>query len=223
MKNREFREAAAKQTRGNILVLLMVYLIWMLLLSLVCIPTVLVEAVGGGMVALAGGSILFFLLSVILSPVMQYGMTENQNRMFRKEPATVRAGFAGIKEIGISVKTFFMTTLYLLLWFLIPVAGFYFVIERSYAYSCAFYIIQEGSNKGAIEAITESKRLIDGRKIRMFYLDVYYFFVWYLGLGIVTFGIAWIWGIPRHMQARYNLYQEAKKEDLLRVKGGIAS
>jgi len=222
MENYEIREAAARQTRGNIVMLFLVMLVWGFIMTALA---------SGPMIYLVGevanvntfeafidyiAVFLLFLAAMIViitlvSGIMEYGMIANQNRMFKRESATFSAGFSGFKRPGACISTFFMRELFLLLWLLIPIAGFVLVFIKYYSYSCAFYIVQEDHSEGPIDAITKSKSIMDGKKSQLFRLDVYYFFVWYLP-GIFTLGIAWIWGVPRHMQARYNFYQMAKTE-----------
>lgn len=224
MTNKEFREAAAKQTKGNIIVLLLCTLIWLVIIWAVrWLPDFLLMGVLG-LDQFIWYFVLFLLAVIVaaLGAISLYGMAQNQSQIFNKKNASIAASFSGFKRIGVSIGTGFLMMLYLFLWLIIPIAGLYLIFERYYAYSCSFYIIQDDSDKGPADAITESKRLMDGKKWRMFCLDVYYLFVWYILLGVITIGIAWVWGIPRHMQARFNLYKDAKKEDSLRVKGASA-
>lgn len=221
MTNKEFREAAANQTKGNIIVLLLCTLIWLVIIWAVrWLPDFLLMGVWD-LDQIIWYFILFLIAVIVaaLGAIMLYGTAQNQNRMFSKKNAAISASFSGFTKIGASIGTGFLMTLHLFLWLLIPIAGLYLIFERSYAYSCAFYIIQDDLDKGPVEAIAESKKLMDGKKWSMFCLDIYYLFVWHILLGVITIGIAWVWGVPRHMQAKYNLYKAAKKEDLLKVKG----
>jgi len=222
MDNPELREAAAAQTRGNIIMLFLITLVWgLVLLALMAGPVIYLagEVANVNTFEALIDHIAVFLLFVaamiviltLAAGIMEYGMIANQHRMFKREEAAFGAGFEGFKRPGACIGTFFMREAFLFLWFLIPIAGFVFIFIKYYSYSCAFYIIQEDHSQGPIDAITKSKSIMEGKKVRMFRLDLYYFLVWYLP-GIFTLGVAWIWGIPRHMQARYNFYQMAKTE-----------
>lgn len=225
--NQQFKEAAARQTTGNIIMLFLVMLLWGLILSaLEGFPAMLLQGQIGtvdsfealadvvldniAVLALAGLVMLAFV--VLAGGIMEYGMIANQRRMFERKEATIDAGFSGFRRPGISIGTFFMRELRLFLWFLIPIAGLVIVFIKYYAYACAFYTVEEDSAETANGAISRSVAMMDGKKFQLFCLDVYYFFMWYVLLGTITFGIALVWGIPRHNQARYNFYQAAKTD-----------
>jgi uncharacterized membrane protein len=111
---------------------------------------------------------------------------------------------SGFKEqYGRNLVTHFMRSLFIVLWSLL------FVIPgliKAYSYAMAFYLLKKNPGMDALESISTSKKLMDGRKADLFMLDLSYI-GWYL-LGILTLGILWLWIIPRHQTARMLYFEE---------------
>ncbi len=102
-----------------------------------------------------------------------------------------------------TVVTSFLVGLFALLWsllFIIP------GIIKSYAYGMYLYLLDVKPDMTASETIKESMKLMDGRKMDLFILDLNYF-LHYL-LGIFTLGIYWFWVGPRHQLARIIFFEE---------------
>lgn len=106
-----------------------------------------------------------------------------------------------------SLFTLFMTNLFVSLWtilFVIP--GFI----KGYSYAMTPYILKDKfsaglTDIGATEAITESRKLMDGHKMDLFVLDLS-FIGWGL-LGLITCGIGFIWITPYYRQTKANFYR----------------
>ena len=106
-----------------------------------------------------------------------------------------------------SLFTLFMTNLFVSLWtilFIIP--GFI----KGYSYAMTPYILKDNfsagqTDIGATEAITESRKLMDGHKMDLFVLDLS-FIGWGL-LGLITCGIGFIWITPYYRQTKANFYR----------------
>ncbi|WP_055071902.1 DUF975 family protein [Clostridium massiliamazoniense] len=78
----------------------------------------------------------------------------------------------------------------------------------AYGLSMAPYILADDNNKGVIEVLKESWAMMKGHKFEYFVLDIS-FVLWYL-LGIITFGLAYIWIIPYVNLTQANYYLELK-------------
>ena len=110
------------------------------------------------------------------------------------------------------IKTAFVTrllqTLYISLWsllFIIP------GIVASYSYALTGFILAENPHYTAREALSESKRIMKGRKGRLFALDMS-FFGWHC-LCMLSLGIGYIWLAP-YIQASYAVfYREVMNEE----------
>ena len=106
-----------------------------------------------------------------------------------------------------SLFTLFMTNLFVSLWtilFVIP--GFI----KGYSYAMTPYILKDKfsaglTDIGATEAITESRKLMDGHKMDLFVLDLS-FIGWGL-LGLITCGIGFILITPYYRQTKANFYR----------------
>ena len=98
-----------------------------------------------------------------------------------------------------------LQSVYVFLWSLLFVVP---GIVKSYSYSLTYYIMAENPDMTANEAITESRRLMDGYKMKMFLLDLS--FIGWMIVGFLTCGIAMIWVGPYMSAARAELYKEIK-------------
>ena len=108
------------------------------------------------------------------------------------------------KEIinSITQKSFIvylLVSLYTVLWTLIPLAGIFIAIIKGYAYGLAIYLAKDNDQLGYNDTITNSRRLMDGRKQDRFILSLS-FIPWML-LSLVTFGLANIYVIPYMLAA----------------------
>lgn len=108
------------------------------------------------------------------------------------------------KEIinSITQKSFIvylLVSLYTILWALIPLAGIFIAIIKGYAYGLAIYLAKDNDQIGYNDAITNSRRLMDGKKQNRFMLSLS-FIPWIL-LSLITMGLANIYVIPYMLAA----------------------
>lgn len=100
-----------------------------------------------------------------------------------------------------------MTNLFITLWlFALVIPAFI----KGYSYAMTPYVLKDKfsagqTDIGATEAITESRKLMDGHKMDLFILDLS-FIGWGL-LGIITCGIGFIWIVPYYRQTKANFYR----------------
>ena len=104
-------------------------------------------------------------------------------------------GFAQNLLLGLMISIF--TTLWTLL-FIIP------GIVKSYAYSMAFFIRNDHPDYDWSTCIAESQKLMQGKKMKLFLLDLS-FIGWYL-LGFLAFGIGVVWASAYAQAARAAFY-----------------
>lgn len=107
---------------------------------------------------------------------------------------------------------FILTSIYTSLWsLLLVIPG---IIKR-YAYAQSYNVYkdmtQDGTNKNvtANQAITESRKIMDGHKMDLFILDLSFLGWWILSL--FTLGILLIWVIPYYQMSRAVFYQDLPK------------
>ncbi|WP_059170549.1 DUF975 family protein [Bacillus sp. FJAT-27445] len=104
-----------------------------------------------------------------------------------------------IKMIGLSL----LTTIYTILWtLLLIVPG----IIKGIAYSQAYFILKDNPGIVINDAITESRKLMDGYKGKYFLLNLS-FIGWFL-LSILTLGIGLIWLVPYITASLASFYQK---------------
>lgn len=121
------------------------------------------------------------------------------------ERKDIPQGFTNqFKEIinSITQKSFIvylLVSLYTVLWALIPLAGIIIAIIKGYAYGLAIYLSKDNDQIGYNDAITNSRRLMDGKKQDRFMLSLS-FIPWIL-LSIITMGLANIYVIPYMLAA----------------------
>ncbi len=117
----------------------------------------------------------------------------------------IKSGF--INDYTRNFVLYFLVNFFAFLWALLFVIP---GIVKYYSYSMAIYLaIKEPDIKGT-DAITKSRKLMDGNKGDLFMLDLSYI-GWYF-LSILTFGILLLWVIPRHMTARTVFFNEVYQE-----------
>lgn len=104
-----------------------------------------------------------------------------------------------VAGILISIFTFLWTLL-----FIIP------GIVKAYSYSMTFYILKDNPGMSATEAITESRKMMDGHKWQLFCLDLS-FLGWYI-VGALCLGVGVFFVAPYHQMARANFYEALKAE-----------
>lgn len=154
---------------------------------------------------MVGGLFLF-----LVTGALQYGLARVTANCAYGYGWGLGQMFSGVNE-GF-VKTLLLhlvQTIFLFLWtmlFVIP------GIVKSYSYAMAYYIQQEpyNVNKEPTEILTESRRLMDGYKFKLFCLD-FSFIGWYI-LGALCFGIGTFFVVPYHQMARANFYASLRAE-----------
>lgn len=100
--------------------------------------------------------------------------------------------------------TYLLMVLYLMLWaflFIIP------AIVKAFSYSMTMYLKSVKPNMGHNEAITLSRKIMDGKKFRLFCLSLS--FIGWAILCIFTLGIGFVWLVPYMQSATTAFYQEA--------------
>ena len=229
MTLKELRVKGREQARGNILMLFVVELVWGTIVSVLLTPVSIaytimllasIDILGNAITNMSlyiWANIVYMILTyaivILVGGLIMYGVARNSKRMWGGEKATIEAGLSPIvNKKKISLKTYALMFLYIMLWSMIPIVGFVIMIVKSYSYACAFYIMEEDNSVNGNAAITKSRELMNGHKMKMFLLDLSYI-GWYF-LVFLTFGILAIWVTPWHNQARYILYQQIKSQHL---------
>lgn len=151
------------------------------------------------------------VLVCLASVAYTLGVSWTLLKMTRGEAISVGDAFYGFSDFWTAVKAFFFLTLFTTLWsFLFIIPGF----VKSFSYSMTWFILAENKGMPVLEAITRSRKMMDGRKMDLFLL-VLSFIGWFL-LTALTLGIAGLWVYPYCYSTLANFYQSVKEEYLAR-------
>lgn len=141
------------------------------------------------------------LLGIINLGVAKYHLGISRGRGKAED---ISSCFDGFKEdAGGNIILGLLYTVFVALWSLLFVIP---GIVKSYSYSMAFYIKADHPEYSANQAITESRRIMDGHKWRLFCLDLS-FIGWWI-VGSLCLGIGTLWVSAYATRARVEFYRE---------------
>ena len=150
-------------------------------------------------------SIGFGFGSIIIAGPMAFGIASvflNKERY--QGDIKIEGLFSGFtNDFGGNLVTGLLVSIFVSLWSLLFVIP---GIVKSYSYAMTFYIKNDNPALSATECITESRKLMDGNKWRLFCLDLS-FIGWYI-VGSFCLGIGTLWVAPYHQAARACFYEE---------------
>ena len=157
------------------------------------------------------------VVSLLLCGQLAVGEIMYFIKLHNKQDARVGSIFEGFGENWINnLLTYLLQTIYIILWsLLLIIPG----IIKSYAYSMTMYLKAKQPNLTSNEAISKSQQIMDGKKWKLFCLQLS--FIGWAILSIFTFGIGFLFLMP-YMQSStiafyedaYNAYQQVKEPDL---------
>lgn len=134
----------------------------------------LIETVGGGVlgwIPVVGWIALFLLTGPLYTGVAWVYLA-----ISRREQPDVAYMFSGFKQFGRTFLAYLLISIFTFLWsLLLIVPG----IIKTYSYSQTFFILRDNPNISALDAITESRHMMNGHKGRLFGLSLT-FLLWYL-------------------------------------------
>ena len=148
---------------------------------------------------------------VLLGP-LALGLSMFAIEVVRTNKGNFGTGFNGFKQFGAAFVAALLMTLFTSLWALLFVFPAYIAIFR---YSMTFFIIADEPELSGSAAIKKSKEMMKGHKWELFVL-LFSFFWWYI-LGIITFGLAYIYIIPYIEATVVNFYKKIKTENVAAI------
>lgn len=188
MSNKELKALAKEQINGNILMLFVIALIFVVINTVVvAIPVV--------------GQVAIFFVSGILNISM---CTIYLNLAKGQEPK-VEDLQIGLKEWKEGTILFFFEGLFISIWtllFIIP------GIIKGIAYSQCFFILADNPGMSGRQALKESMKMMQGHKMDYFMLMLS-FLGWNI-LAVCTCGILYLWLGPYMYAAATNFYNTIK-------------
>lgn len=183
MKSRaELKEMAKSTLKGNWGSAIVVALIVSAISSVASFAAILITA------PMAVGSVIWF------------------TKLNNGESPGIEVVFDGFKMYVSSLLVVFFTGLFTFLWsllFIIP------GIIKGLSYSMAIYILVDNPDMSPLDAISESKRMMDGHKMDLFILNLS-FLGWAL-LCCITCGIGFLFLAPYVSISNINFYNSIKE------------
>lgn len=168
----------------------------------VCLIVLLISGVIN-FIPIAGSIISIILVGPFAVAELRYFI-----KLHKKEKATVGSGFADFgKDFTGNVGAYILQSIYLFLWtLLLIIPG----LIKSYSYSMTMFLKAKNPEMKANDAITLSRKIMDGKKAKMFFLDLS--FIGWILLSILTLCIGFIFLVPYMNSARVAFCEDAYKE-----------
>mgnify|MGYP000000835040 FL=1 len=144
---------------------------------------------------------IYALAQFVIGGVVELGMCAYFSKRALGENADIKDEFAYFQYFGKALGLRIVTSIFIFLWtmlFIIP--GFI----ATYRYAMAPYIMAEHPEMGIMEAIEESKQMMDGNKWSLFCLD--FSFIGWMILSACTFGIGDLFLNPYTHMATAHFY-----------------
>ena len=183
---KELKAAAKEQINGNIATYFGLNIVLGLILSI---------------------SSVSFVGPLVLAGPLQLGLVLFMMEVVRKGKGEFGTGFKGFNNFGASFIAGLLMTVFICLWtLLLYIPG----IIAAFRYSMTFYILADNPELSGYDAIKKSKEMMVGHKWELFVL-LLSFFWWYI-LGIITFGLAYIYVQPYIDATMVNYYEKLKAE-----------
>ena len=130
-------------------------------------------------------------------------------KIAKGEEVSVGNIFYGFEDLWTAIKAQFFMGLFIFFWsLLLIIPG----IIKAYSYSMTYFILAENKGMPVLEAITLSRKMMDGHKMDLFLLFLS-FIGWFI-LVLITFGIAGIWVYP-YLYATFSNFYLSVKEDYM--------
>lgn len=156
------------------------------------------------------GSVKMNILTFFVTGPLTLGGYYLALNIFRENESSIGNIFIWFSEGNRFLKSFLLyllVNLYLFLWMLLFIIP---GIIKSFSYSMTYFIINDHPEYSLNEAITESRRMMDGHKMEYFILCLS-FIGWFI-LSCITLGIGFLWLIPYFYTTSAAFYEEIAEE-----------
>lgn len=150
-----------------------------------------------------------WLVSILISGPFMLGTAIFSLALLRNQNSYYEQVFLGFKRFGTALSAYLLVMIFVILWaILLIVPG----IIAAISYSMTFLIIADDAAIGPREAIKKSKRMMNGNKLKFFYLNLR-FIGWAL-LALLTLGIGFLWLIPYIQITFAKFYEDIKNSEV---------
>jgi uncharacterized membrane protein len=125
----------------------------------------------------------------------------------RGEPASLQNIFDGFRLFSKSFLLILIQSIFIMFWsLLLFVPG----LIKGCSYALTFFILRDNPDTGVLAAITQSRRMMHGHKMRYFLLQLS-FIGWFL-LCILSAGIGLLWLMPYVYLTNAHFYEYLRKD-----------
>lgn len=130
----------------------------------------------------------------------------------RGQEAKIEQIFFGFNLFTKALGAYLLMILYIFLWsLLLIVPG----IIATYSYSMVFFILADDNNIKVKDALRKSKEIMNGYKLKYFYLNLR-FIGWGI-LSLLTLGIGFLWLIPWMQTSQAKFYDDIKSKNSIKT------
>lgn len=159
----------------------------------------------GIVAAIASVAVVYRIATAIIGAAVELGVAKYFTKQACGLETDIKDEFSCFSFFGKALGLRIVMAVFIALWtLLLVIPG----IIAAYRYSMAVYLMAENPQLGIMEAIDESKRIMDGNKWRLFCLDLS--FIGWAILSAITFGIGFLFLEPYMQSARAHFYLENK-------------
>lgn len=156
----------------------------------------LVSLIGSAIIGFTSSFIIgLLIIGIVNIGVSKYYLSRSRNSVKYDDFEILIDGVKG--DVGGNIGLGVLISLFTFLWSLLFVIP---GIVKSYSYSMAYFIKIDHPEYTATQAIDESRRIMDGKKMKLFLLDLS--FLGWIILGSLCFGIGTLW-VNAYMQAAH--------------------
>ncbi len=149
------------------------------------------------------------IISLIIGGPLSLGYTTLILFISRNQKPDFAILFSGFKRFVVSFAAYLLMSIFIILWLLLLIIPGIIACLR---YSQTFYILSEDENIGPLEAISKSKEIMAGNNWKLFCL--YFRFIGWFILCIVTLGFAGLYVGPYLSQSCANFYNDLINDNL---------
>lgn len=147
--------------------------------------------------------------TILVSLPVMYGYAIVMLNVFRGDEVNIGGLFDGFSDFGRIVGTKLLQAIYTFLWMLLLVIP---GIVKSYSYAMTDYILKDYPELSNNAAIEKSMAMMDGRKMKLFLLDLS--FIGWAILCLFTLGIG-LFFLQPYVQAAHAAFYEDLKAQLM--------
>ncbi|MEG2573231.1 MAG: DUF975 family protein [Bacteroides sp.] len=149
-------------------------------------------------------------IGILLSLPLGWGMMILFLNLYRGDKISIEPMFDGFKDYLRILGTEVLVYVYAFLWsLLLIIPG----IVKSYSYGMTYYILKDNPELSFNAAIEKSMSMMDGKKMKLFLLDLG-FIGWHI-LCLITCGIGYLWLVPYVYTAHAAFYEDIKEETVV--------